>query len=325
MSPSLAPLTFIPLFKERIWGGRRLETLFGKKLPAAVNIGESWEIVDRPEDQSVVREGHFRGETLHELWAHHRPEIFGKMEDAPRFPLFLKLLDAEEKLSVQVHPPAGLAAELGGEPKTECWYVAHAEPTADLFVGLKKGRSRADFETALAHGTVEEEIHRIPVHAGDAMFLPSGRVHAIGAGNVLVEVQQNSDTTFRVFDWNRVDGKGVPRTLHIQESLRSINFEDYEPQLVQPDGERLIADPLFTLEKWSLTEERSVSEMGAFAIVVCLTGAIHCAGVDLTPGHCFLVPAAASERALRAAAPEHDLAANHFRLLKGSPLRRRCP
>ncbi|MEP6821874.1 MAG: type I phosphomannose isomerase catalytic subunit [Chthoniobacterales bacterium] len=302
MPSSLAPLTFIPLFKERIWGGRRLETLFGKGLPPGACIGESWEIVDRPDDQSVVREGRLCGRTLHHLWENHRAEIFGEMEDAPRFPLFLKLLDAEEKLSVQVHPPADLAAELGGEPKTECWYVAHAEPTAELYVGLKKGSSRADFEAALAKGTAQEQLHRIPVSAGDAMFLPSGRVHAIGAGNVLVEVQQNSDTTYRVFDWNRVDSKGSPRTLHIQESLRSIDFDDYEPELVEHGGELLVADPLFTLEEWSLTEERPVSERGIFAIVTCLSGAVRCAGVELTPGNFFLVPASLQDRALSASA-----------------------
>lgn len=307
MSPTLAPLVFIPLFKERIWGGRRLETLFAKALPPGACIGESWEIVDRRDDQSVVREGFFCGKTLHHLWMNHRAEIFGEIEDAPRFPLFLKLLDAEATLSVQVHPPADIAAELGGEPKTECWYVAHAEPAAELYAGLKKGRSRADFEAALASGTVEEEIHRFPVQTGDAMFLPSGRVHAIGAGNVLVEVQQNSDTTYRVFDWNRVDGNGVPRALHLQESLRSIDFRDYEPELVRSVGELLISDALFVLEKWSLTEERRVSEKGTFAIVVCLTGTVHCAGVELTPGNFFLVPAALEDRALSAAAPDTTL------------------
>ncbi len=303
MSPSLAPLTFIPLLKERIWGGRRLETLFGKKLPPRACIGESWEIVDRPEDQSVVREGRFRGKTLHHLWVNHRAEIFGEMEDAPRFPLFLKLLDAEEKLSVQVHPPADVASDLGSEAKTECWYVARAEPTAAIYVGLKKGCARADFEAALANGTVEEQLHRIPVRAGDAMFLPSGRVHAIGAGNVLVEVQQNSDTTYRVFDWNRVDGQGAPRTLHVEESLRSIDFDDYEPELAQPAGELLIADPLFVLEKWTVTEERKVSDAGVFAIVACLTGALYCAGVKLNPGEFSLVPASLEDRTLSASAP----------------------
>ena len=301
------PLTFTPLFMERIWGGRRLETLFGKQLPANKRIGESWEIVDRPEAQSVVRAGAWSGETLHDLWLHHRAEVFGDIADAPRFPLFLKLLDAEEKLSLQVHPPADIAAELGSEPKTECWYVAHAEPDAEIYAGLKKGITRAAFEAALANGTVAEQVHRIPVRAGDAMFLPSGRVHAIGAGNVLIEIQQNSDTTYRVFDWNRTGDDGKPRVLHVAESLRSIDFADYEPELLHPAGESLVTNALFTVEKWQLTAERQIAPEGRFAIVVCLAGGIHCAGVEVGPGEFFLVPASLTKRDLRPSAPETAL------------------
>lgn len=297
------PLTFTPLFKERIWGGRRLETLFGKNLPTNRRIGESWEIVDRPEAQSVVREGAWRGQTLHDLWMNHRREVFGDIADAPRFPLFLKLLDAEEKLSVQVHPPAEVAAELGGEPKTECWYVMQADTGAELYAGLKKGSTRAAFETALEHGTVAEQIHRIPVRAGDAMFLPSGRVHAIGAGNLLVEIQQNSDTTYRVFDWNRTGDDKAPRALHVAESLRSIDFDDYEPELVRPSGESLIANALFAIDRWELKTEREVAPLGRFAIVVCLTGKIRCASVEVGPGEFFLVPASLTDRVLRPIAP----------------------
>ena len=303
----LQPLTFTPLFMERIWGGRRLETLFGKQLPAGARIGESWEIVDRPEAQSVVREGHWQGHTLHELWMQHRLEVFGEMADAPRFPLFLKLLDAEEKLSVQVHPPPDAAAELGGEPKTECWYVAQAQPGAEIYAGLKKGSSRTAFEAALAQGTVAEEIHRIPVRAGDAMFLPSGRVHAIGAGNVLVEIQQNSDTTYRVFDWNRTPQDGAPRALHIAESLRSIAFDDYEPELVRPAGESLIVNSLFAVEKWELATERNVGTKGKFAIVVCLAGRMRCADVEVGPGEFSLAPASLADRILRPLAPQTSL------------------
>jgi mannose-6-phosphate isomerase len=127
------PLLFEPIFMERVWGGRRLEELYGKKLPDGVSIGESWEIVDRPEAQSIVRNGELRGQTLHDLWTSHRAEIFGDIPDAPRFPLLIKLLDAREKLSVQVHPPNELADELGGEAKTEFWYIAAAAPNAELY------------------------------------------------------------------------------------------------------------------------------------------------------------------------------------------------
>src|SRR5213080_3531745 len=123
----------MPIFMERIWGGRKLESRFGKQLPAGKRIGESWEIVDRPEAQSVVANGPLKGRTLHELWSQHRQEVFGKVPDAPRFPLLIKLLDAREKLSLQVHPTEKIAAKLGGEPKTECWYVASVEADAELF------------------------------------------------------------------------------------------------------------------------------------------------------------------------------------------------
>ncbi|PYJ75366.1 MAG: mannose-6-phosphate isomerase, partial [Verrucomicrobia bacterium] len=196
---------------ERIWGGRRLESEFGKKLPPDVKIGESWEIVDRPEVQSVVRNGPLRGKTLHELWTQDRQRIFGDAPDSRRFPLLMKLLDAEEKLSLQVHPSEKVADERADEPKTEFWYVARADPGAELFLGLREPITRAQFKRALDKGTVEDCVQKIRVKPGDAMFLPAGRVHAVGAGNLLVEIQQNSDTTYRVFDWNRVDDKGKPR------------------------------------------------------------------------------------------------------------------
>ncbi|PYL84446.1 MAG: mannose-6-phosphate isomerase, partial [Verrucomicrobia bacterium] len=172
---------------ERMWGGRRLESKFGKKLPPNACIGESWEIVDRKEAQSVVRNGAMRGKTLHELWTQDRQEIFGELPDSPRFPLLLKLLDAQQRLSLQVHPPEGIAAKLGSEPKTEFWYVAAADDKAELFVGLRKQTARSEFKNALESGTAAELVHTIRAKAGDAMFLPAGRLHAVGAGNLLVE------------------------------------------------------------------------------------------------------------------------------------------
>src|SRR5229473_2308364 len=146
------PLTFEPIFMERMWGGRRLETEFGKKLPPNAPIGESWEIVDRLEAQSVVRSGPLKGKTLDELWTQHRQLIFGDVPDFSRFPLLIKLLDAQEKLSLQVHPPEEIADILGGEPKTEFWYVAAADPVAELFLSLRKPITREQFKHALDKG-----------------------------------------------------------------------------------------------------------------------------------------------------------------------------
>ena len=149
------------------------------------------------------------------------------------FPLLVKILDAQDKLSLQVHPPPAKAKELGGEPKSEMWYFAETTPEADIFAGSKRGVTRDEFERKTGDGTVAECFHHLVVKPGDVMFLPSGRVHALGAGSVLFEIQQNSDTTYRVFDWNRVGLDGKPRDLHIPQSLASIDFNDFEAALAR--------------------------------------------------------------------------------------------
>jgi len=230
----LYPLKFKPVFKERVWGGRNIERLYGKKLPEGISVGESWEITDRPGDVSEIANGPLAGKTLRWLMEEHGSELLGEAKaQAGRFPLLIKILDAQEKLSIQVHPPPTIATELRAEPKTEMWYIADATPDADLYVGLKKGVSRAQFEQAIQDGTVADCVHRVPVKAGDVMFLPSGRLHAIGAGNVIFEIQQNSDTTYRVFDWNRKGTDNKPRELHVPQSLASIDFNDFQPRLIQ--------------------------------------------------------------------------------------------
>ena len=294
-----SPLTFKPIFQERIWGGRKLAELFRKDLPVGKRIGESWEIVDRPEAQSVVTNGPLRGKTLHELWTQDRQSIFGKVPDTDRFPLLIKLLDAQEKLSLQVHPTAEAAKVLGGEPKTEFWYVAAADPNAELYVGLRASLTREEFRDAVKQGRVADCVHTVRVKAGDAMFLPAGRFHAVGGGNLLVEIQQNSDTTYRVFDWNRVDDKGKPRQLHVDQALQSIDFDDVAPQLIEPRGELLVKHELFEIQKWNLDAPREIAPPGQFAIVCCLSGSVRSPDVDLKPGEFFLVPASLQDRQVR--------------------------
>jgi mannose-6-phosphate isomerase len=284
---------------ERIWGGHRLASLFGKRTPPTATIGESWEIVDRPEAQSVVRNGPFRDRTLHELWTQDRKAIFGELPDTPRFPLLIKLLDAHDQLSLQVHPPEQIAAKLGGEPKTEFWYIASAIPGAKLHVGLRQAVTRGQFEQAIRAGTVANLVHSIDVKTGDSIFLPAGRFHGIGGGNVIVEVQQNSDTTYRVFDWNRPDDAGRPRPLHVDQALQSIDFNDVTPALIEPDNEILISHQLFDIEKWTLAAPRIVAPAGQFAILCCLTGIVRCADVDLRPGEFAMVPASLPDRQVR--------------------------
>jgi mannose-6-phosphate isomerase len=299
-----APLTFEPLFMARVWGGRRLADLFDKPLPAGAVIGESWELVDRPEAQSVVADGEFSGSTLGELWrSDRRAELFGAGATGGRFPLLIKLLDCEQTLSVQVHPPAAVASALGGEPKTEMWVVVDASAHAQLFTGLRRGVTRAGFEAALTAGEdVSAMLFRHAVRNGDVMLLPSGRIHAIGAGNVIVEIQQNSDTTYRVFDWNRPGLDGLVRDLHIPESLASIDWDDYEPPLVVPDGETLVHNDIFDVDRLTVSSSRPVPAApdGRCAALIPIDGAVRCAGRRFEPGRLFLVPADASERALAA-------------------------
>jgi mannose-6-phosphate isomerase len=232
-----------------------------------------------------------KGKMLHELWTEYRPQIFGDVPDSPRFPLLIKLLDAQERLSVQVHPPAAIAPALKGEPKTEMWYFADCSDDADIFAGLKRGVTRENFQQALQTGDVSDLVHRIPVKAGQAIFIPSGRIHAIGAGNVIVEVQQNSDTTYRVFDWNRVGSDGHPRQLHVRESLESIDFDDFEPALATRRGEVVVECDLFRVEQWDLNAPREAAPAGQFALFTALAGEVHCGGVAFEPGEFFLVPA----------------------------------
>jgi mannose-6-phosphate isomerase len=288
-------LSFRPLFMERVWGGRRLAERLGKPLPPDVPIGESWELVDREDVQSVVDTGEHAGMTLHELWTEHREAVFGEVRDSPRFPLLAKILDARETLSVQVHPPAAVAPELGGEPKTEMWYLLEAEEGAELFAGFRPGVDRRQFEAALGSGDVANLLHRVPVRAGDALFIPSGRCHAIGAGCLIVEIQQNSDTTYRVFDWNRVGLDGKPRALHIAESMRSIDFADYEPGLV-PRGEAIESDA-FRVEAQTLNEPREETDRKG-VIYTVLEGKVRCGGREFGRGQFFLLPATAEDRKL---------------------------
>lgn len=286
------PIVFEPLLMERVWGGRRLGTLMGKRLPMSARIGESWELVDRPEAQSVVHDGPLRGLTLHELWREHRADVFGpNLPDTERCPLLFKLLDAQERLSVQVHPPAAVAAALGGEPKTEMWYLVDTLLESDLYAGLKHGVTRPEFEAALAEGRVAELIHRVPARTGDAFFIPSGRIHAIGAGNLVFEVQQNSDTTYRVFDWNRQGLDGKPRDLHVSESLNSINFDDPEPGVVHQTNGVVVECEYFRVEKWNLPPARRGSGRG-FAICAVIGGRVRCAGREFGIGDFFLLPPA---------------------------------
>lgn len=264
------PLKFKPKFVEKIWGGRKLEDVLKKELPAAKLIGESWELYDFPPGvisgetgwvSSVVANGPLAGRTVHELINEFGSEMLGDSlpeGDIKQFPLLIKFLDARQDLSVQVHPPADYAERHpGAHLKTEAWYVMQADAGARIYKGVKAGVTRESFGKSLAAGNVQADLNAIPVREGDCHFLPSGTVHALGAGILAAEVQTPSDTTFRVFDFNRIDkSTGKPRGLHVQEALECIDFENAAPP--QPRSHvagywttvtRLVSSDFFKIEK----------------------------------------------------------------------------
>jgi mannose-6-phosphate isomerase len=289
-----SPLQFTPLFKERPWGGSTLEGWGGRHPPAGKKIGESWELVDRPEDQSVVAHGHFAGKTLRWLMENHGREILGgNLDPKQPFPLLIKLLDCRERLSLQVHPPLHAAGRLRGEPKTESWFILKADPNARLMAGLNKGVTRQAFEHALKSGKLEPLVHSFGVTTGDYIFIPSGRIHAIGGGLLILEIQQNSDTTFRVFDWGRVGLDGKPRDLHIRESMESIDFNDFEPHASAVDH---ATGTLVLCSEFSIALQTGNScdqiTLDTFKTVYVLEGHGKIGGHEMKIDELYLLPAA---------------------------------
>ncbi|RME23347.1 MAG: mannose-6-phosphate isomerase, partial [Deltaproteobacteria bacterium] len=298
---SLPPMVFEPIIKPLPWGGRKLGELFGKPLPPDLPCGESWEVVDLPDDQSTVASGPVAGKTLRELMDERRDELLGPAKPLlGRFPVIFKLLDANQTLSVQVHPDAEAAARIGGgaRPKTEAWYILQAEPGAVLYLGLNPGVTKEQFEKGIGQGKLEPLLRKVEVHAGDFVFLPAGTLHAIGAGIVLAEIQQASDTTYRVFDWNRLGLDGKPRQLHVGQALASVRLEysGKPPHDSPASGRPGIRCPEFLYEKIEL-ERAGNTAIGAGlpSIVCCIGGEGEVEGggenVRLGPGTTCLVPA----------------------------------
>jgi mannose-6-phosphate isomerase len=267
----LYPLKFRPRFFEKMWGGRKMQTLLGKPLPADVPVGESWELFDFPPGvventpgwlSSEVANGPLAGRTLHELLADRAAEVMGDVKligPHGQFPVLIKFLDAKDDLSVQVHPDEKYAAaHPDAHLKTEAWYVIQHDAGARLYKGLRPGTTRESFERAVREGTVEQCIETLEPKPGDCVFMPSGTVHALGAGILAWEVQTPSDTTYRVFDFNRIDAStGEPRKLHVEQALACIDFSG-TPDPKQPRStvtgdyttvSRLVTSPYFILEK----------------------------------------------------------------------------
>ncbi|HYG74475.1 MAG TPA: type I phosphomannose isomerase catalytic subunit [Planctomycetota bacterium] len=220
-----SPLFIKPVLVERVWGGNRLQSMFGKPIPAGKVIGESWELCDRADVQSVIAEGTCEGRTLADVIAENPAQVLGKSLSG-RFPLLVKYIDAGTALSVQVHPDDAGAKKYNDLGKSECWVVLHAEPGAEIIRGLKPGTTREDYASAVAEDRIEDVLNKFNPRTGDLVALPAGMVHAIGAGLVVAEIQQSSDITFRIYDYKRLGLDGKPRKLHIDEALSAIKFDN---------------------------------------------------------------------------------------------------
>lgn len=254
-------IEFNPLYKERIWGGRRFNNHLGRTLPDEQAYGESWDIVDREEAQSIVSKGTWQGLTIRQLLEEQSNYIMGPhWLSHKRFPILVKWLDCRERLSIQVHPPKELQELLGGESKTENWYIVEADPGASVFAGLQENVTQATFLDTLKKGNPEPYLHRIYTTPGDSLFIPSGRLHAIAEGNLILEIQENSDTTYRVYDWGRLGSDGKLRELHIEKSLLSINFNDIKPSKIPASSQNAtLADcPEFRIQKIYLQDSLEI-------------------------------------------------------------------
>jgi mannose-6-phosphate isomerase len=305
------PLVFEPYLRPQIWGGRRLEPYLGRPLPSDGPFGEAWVLSDQALHVSRVAEGPLEGMPLGELWASRSGELVGPRRPAPaRFPLLLKYLDCEKQLSVQVHPSDELVRrlEVDESGKTETWVVIEASPDARVYAGLRPGTTRGDLERHLDAGTVAECLHSFVPERGQCVFLPAGTVHAAGGGLLVAEIQQSSDATYRLFDWNRLGPDGKPRPLHRQEALLSIDWSagPIAPTsgcaaVELPGGnrsERLVACRYFSIDRFQVAAPLEMRYLDRLSVWMLLEGsAVLSSGEtgyrrDFRTGETVLIPAA---------------------------------
>lgn len=303
----LYPLKFRPIYKERIWGGRRLESSLGKQLPADGLIGESWELSGVDGDVSVVAEGKLLGNSLNELIEVYMGDLVGEAvfdRFGEEFPLLIKFIDANDTLSIQVHPDDQLALERhSAYGKTEMWYVIDHDPDAELYVGFNQAVTPSKFLDSLTKGNLEQLMQSYVVSNDTAYFIPARTLHSIGKGILLVEVQQTSDITYRVFDWNRVDAKtGQQRELHTHLAMYAIDFQqksNYEicPEIKVNTPVPLKKCPYFetNIIKINTSIERDYAPLDSFVILICIEGSFQLetstGTTNITCGETVLLPA----------------------------------
>lgn len=299
----LYPLFFEPVYKNIIWGGRKFETYFKRNIPEG-NVAESWEVCCHKNGMSIIKNGPLKGETLDEVIDLFGKDILGEKYD--RFPLLIKLIDANDKLSIQVHPDDEYSKRVENQlGKTEMWYVIDAKDGAKLVYGLKKGTTKESLKKALEENTVEELLNFVPVEKGDIIFIPSGTVHAILDGLLLAEIQQNSDITYRLYDWNRVDKDGKKRELHIDKALDVINYE-FEGNVLKPkfkeyDGYKIakaVNCNYFNVDIINVEHEFKDKPKDSFIIFTAIEGEgnlIYDEEYEIKMGDSFLLPASLTE------------------------------
>lgn len=262
-------MMFTPVYKDYPWGGSRIPATYHRDLPAGT-YAESWEITDRADGMSVVANGSLAGQTLHQVLKDHPSEILGSRVKDSTFPLVIKLIDAKQKLSVQVHPDENSALKYGGEAKTEAWYLLGHTP-ANLYCGFNDGITKTDFLQAIAKGTTEDTLKKLRLDPGHVVFVRGGTVHAIDAGCLILEIQQNSNTTYRIHDWGRMGNDGKPRELHLEQALDAINWTASENPEIKPtltvDSEgiqhwELLRCEYFCLEKLKLSAPHTTRMTG---------------------------------------------------------------
>lgn len=308
----LYPLIFEPILKDRIWGGTKLESDLGKQNLPSATTGESWELSAVPGDESVVKEGVYAGKQLSQLLEEFPKEILGsKLHEqfGNQFPLLFKFLDAREDLSIQVHPNDELAKERHNSfGKTEMWYVMQADEEARIIVGFKKKSSPEEYLEHLKNKNLIEILNEVKVKKGDVFFLETGTIHAIGAGIVIAEIQQTSDITYRIYDWDRVDAQGNSRELHVEQALDAMNYNTTDTQkqykAIRNTGNVMVDCPYFTTKYFPLSGKTDMTSDGeSFVVYICTEGqysfTVNGESYDFKKGDTILVPAALKEFTLQ--------------------------
>jgi len=306
------PLLLTPLYRRYLWGGRRFATSLGRHLPPGDDFAESWELVDRGADQTIVAAGPLAGRSLGQLVRDEGPALLGRHAPRPAFPLLFKFLDACRDLSVQVHPDDARAARLVPPDlgKTEAWYVVDAAPGSRIYAGLAPGVDAAALAAALRSGRCDEVMHAFEPKPGDCVFIPAGTVHAIGAGLLVAEIQQSSDVTYRLFDWNRVGADGKPRPLHVEAGLDAVTrFGPVTPvrprEGADPAVRRLVECDSFVFDEVRPTGEWRIGGDDACHFIAVLSGSLTLDPAwrlpTLPPGGCVLLPAAIGAQRLACA------------------------